>query len=63
LLESDLIRTIPRRVTSASSSPAAAINPAFCWYPFVALGEVVRIISARPLTRSERKLYEEEKFP
>jgi uncharacterized DUF497 family protein len=30
---------------------------------FVELGEVVRIISARPLTRSERKLYEEEKFP
>jgi uncharacterized DUF497 family protein len=30
---------------------------------FVERGDVVRIISARPLTRYERRLYEEEKFP
>jgi uncharacterized DUF497 family protein len=30
---------------------------------FVERGEVVRIISARLLTRYERRLYEEEKFP
>jgi uncharacterized DUF497 family protein len=30
---------------------------------FVERGEAVRIISARLLTRHERKLYEEEKFP
>jgi uncharacterized DUF497 family protein len=30
---------------------------------FLERGEVVRIISARLLTRYERKLYEEETFP
>ena len=30
---------------------------------FVEHGDMVRIISARPLTRYERRLYEEEKFP
>ena len=30
---------------------------------FTEHGDVVRIISARPLTRAERRLYEEEKFP
>lgn len=30
---------------------------------FVELGDVVRIMSARLLTRYERRLYEEEKFP
>jgi uncharacterized DUF497 family protein len=30
---------------------------------FLERGEVVRIISARLLTRYERRLYEEEKFP
>src|SRR4051794_23864640 len=30
---------------------------------FVERGDVVRIISARPLTRYERRLYEEKKFP